>query len=154
MAHERSGDIMARRVIRRIIGTLLGIIALNAFGGGIYGMMGAEGIPVVWLRGSPFTSYFIPSLVLFVVVGGLSLAAVIAVFAHWRHAHRIVTATVAVIFIWLAVQISIIGYVSWMQPAVAITAFIILVLGVIPIGVLHTAHPHAEADGRKRGAHQ
>jgi hypothetical protein len=134
---------MARRVIRNIIGTLLGILALNAFGGGVYGMMGAGGIPVAWLHGSPFTSYFIPSLILFAVVGGFSLAASIAVFSHSRHAHRLVTATVAIIFIWIGVQVTIIGYVSWMQPAVAITAFIILVLCISPIGVLHGGDVHA-----------
>jgi hypothetical protein len=142
---------MARRVIRRIIGTLFGIIALNAFGGGVYGMMGAKGIPVAWLHGSPFTSYFIPSLILFVVVGGFSLAASIAVFTHSRHAHRLVTATVAIIFIWIGVQITIIGYVSWMQPAVAITAFIILVLGIFPIGALHGGDAHTGAHTGKEG---
>ena len=138
---------MARRVIRSIIGVLLGIIALNAFGGGVYGMMGAEGVPVTWLEGSPFNSYFIPSLILFLVVGGLSLAAAVAVLLHSHHAHGLVTTAVAVIFIWLAVQISIIGYVSWMQPAVAITAFIILVLALVPAGVLHRheARPSAGA---------
>lgn len=138
---------MARRVIRSIIGVLLGIIALNAFGGGVYGMLGAEGIPVTWLEGSPFYSYFIPSLILFLVVGGLSLAAAVAVLSHSHHAHGLVTTAVAVIFIWLAVQISIIGYVSWMQPAVAITAFIILVLALVPAGVLHRheARPSAGA---------
>ena len=138
---------MTRRVIRSIIGVLLGIIALNAFGGGVYGMMGAEGVPVTWLEGSPFNSYFIPSLILFLVVGGLSLAAAVAVLLHSHHAHGLVTTAVAVIFIWLAVQISIIGYVSWMQPAVAITAFIILVLALVPAGVLHRheARPSAGA---------
>jgi len=144
---------MARRVIRSIIGTLFSIMALNAFGGGVYGMMGAEGIPVAWLHGSPFTSYFIPSLILFVVVGGFSLAASIAVFTHSRHAHRLVTATVAIIFIWIGVQVTVIGYVSWMQPAVAITAFIILILALVPTGVLHrhSANPSTDAPEGKTG---
>ena len=32
--------------IRVVLGTLLAFLALNAFGGGIYGLMGAEGVPV------------------------------------------------------------------------------------------------------------
>lgn len=144
---------MARGVIRSIIGTLLGIMALNAFGGGVYGVMGAEGIPLAWLHGSPFTSYFIPSLILFVIVGGFSLAASIAVFTHSRHAHRLVTATVAIIFIWIGVQVTVIGYVSWMQPAVAITAFIILILALVPTGVLHrhNANPSTDAPEGETG---
>ena len=58
------------KIIRIILGTLLAIIALNALGGGFYGMMGAKEIPIEWLKGSPFKSYFIPALFLFVVVGG------------------------------------------------------------------------------------
>ena len=140
---------MTRRVIRSIIGVLLSIIALNAFGGGIYGMMGAEGIPVAWLEGSPFPSYFIPSLILFLVVGGITLAAAVAVFTHSHFAHRFVTTAVAVIFLWLAVQVSIIGYASWMQPAVAITAFIILVLALMPFGVLHRQNARPSTDALK-----
>ena len=68
-------------LIRYVLGALLVFVALNAFAGGFYGMSGAEGVPVEWLSGTPFSDYFIPSLILFVVVGGSSLVA--AVFSHW-----------------------------------------------------------------------
>jgi hypothetical protein len=81
---------------------MLTVLALNAFGGGWYGMAGAEGIPLEWLQGSPFQSYFLPSLILFVVV------------------------------VWLAVQLVIIGYVSWMQPATAAAGLLALALARSP----------------------
>jgi hypothetical protein len=62
---------------RYVLGSLLAFGALNAFAGGYYGMSGAEDVPKEWLEGSPFDDYFIPGLVLFVVVGGSSLAATI-----------------------------------------------------------------------------
>ena len=67
--------------LRYLLGGLLAFGAINAFGGGYYGLSGAEGVPTEWLEGSPFSDYFIPSLVLFTVVGGSFLFAAIAVFS-------------------------------------------------------------------------
>jgi hypothetical protein len=114
--------------IRSVLGSLLAFLALNAFGGGIYGMLGAEGVPTDMLRGSPFETYVVPSIVLFVAVGGSMLAASVLVFRRWRHAQWAVAASMGIVFVWLAVQVSIIGYTSWLQPAVAIAAIVVLFL--------------------------
>jgi len=115
-------------VTRYTLGILLLLIALNAFGGGYYGIAGARNIPVEWLQSSPFRNYFIPSMVLFVVVGGLSLVSAILVFKRHRLARKLSFFTVIIILCWLAVQVAIIGYVSWMQPATTIAALLILFL--------------------------
>lgn len=117
-----------RKFVRYFLGTLLAFLALNAFGGGYYGMAGAEGVPLELLEGSPFNSYFIPSLILFLVVGGVSFFASIAVFARWGFARKASFLAALVVFGWLVVQVAIIGYASWMQPATAVAATIILVL--------------------------
>ena len=106
--------------IRYALGGLLAFGALNAFAGGYYGMAGAEGVPKEWLEGSPFDDYFIPSLVLFVVVGGSFLAAAIAVFAKLAVARAAAFGAGAIVLGWLAVETAMIGYVSWMQPATTI----------------------------------
>ncbi len=116
--------------IRAILGTLLAFGALNAFGGGYYGLAGAKGVPTQWLAGSPFTSYFIPSLILFVIVGGSLLAASVAVFAAWRWASRMTVAAALIVLGWITVQIAIIGFVSWLQPVTAITG--VILLGLAP----------------------
>lgn len=116
------------KLIRFSLGFLLAFAALNAFGGGYYGMAGAEGVPLEWLEGSPFHNYFIPGLILFVVVGGVFLFASVGVFVRFRFARKISFLAVVVVFGWLAVQLSIIGYVSWMQPVTALTAVVILIL--------------------------
>jgi hypothetical protein len=115
-------------LIRNVLGVLLALGALNAFGGGYYGLSGAEGVPTEWLAGSPFVDYFVPSLILFVVVGGTLLAATIAVFAGWHGARLLALGAGTITVGWLAVQVAIIGYVSWMQPTTAIFAFIVLAL--------------------------
>ena len=113
-------------VTRYTLGILLLLVALNAFGGGYYGMAGAENVPIEWLQGSPFRSYFIPSLFLFFVVGGLSLVSAILVFKRHRIARKLSFFTAIIILCWLAVQVALIGYVSLMQPATASAAMLIL----------------------------
>ena len=116
------------RAIRYGLGGLLALVALNAFGGGYYGVTGAQGVPREWLVGSPFSSYFIPGLFLFVVIGGSFLAAAIAVFSHDRSARRLSVLVGVLVLAWIAIQIAIIGYVSWMQPATALAGVLVLVL--------------------------
>jgi hypothetical protein len=116
---------------RYLLGGLLAFGALNAFGGGFYGLSGAEGVPLELLEGSPFRTYFVPSLILFVVVGGSFLSAAIAVFARFRIARLSAQCAGGVVLIWIVVQVSIIGYVSWMQPATAAAGLAILGLSLL-----------------------
>ena len=107
---------------------LLAFGAVNAFAGGYYGMAGAEDVPKEWLEGSPFENYFIPGLVLFVVVGGSFLAAAIAVSARLPVARTVASAAGAIVLGWLVAETAIIGYVWWMQPATTIGGLLILLL--------------------------
>ncbi len=129
-----------RSWIRFLLGGLLAFGALNAFGGGFYGLSGAEGVPVELLEGSPFRTYFVPSLILFAVVGGSFLFAAIAVFARFRIARLSALGAGGVVLIWIGVQVGIIGYVSWMQPVTAAAGLAILVLSLLLPG------PGAPAD--------
>lgn len=114
--------------IRRLLGALLTFGALNAFAGGYYGLSGAEGVPREWLAGSPFTDYVLPGAILFMVVGGALALAATMVFSRHRHARAGAFAAAGVLLVWIAVQVAIIGYVSWMQPATFAAGLLILVL--------------------------
>jgi hypothetical protein len=118
-------------VARYLLGGLLAFGALNAFGGGYYGLSGAEGVPVELLEGSPFRSYFVPSLILFVVVGGSFLLAAIAVFTGSPMARLSALGAGVIVLIWIVVQVSIIGYVSWLQPVTAIGGLLVLLLACL-----------------------
>ena len=118
-----------KNFIRIFLGTLLAIIALNAIGGGCYGLAGAASVPQEWLEGSPFHSYFIPGLILLVVVGGSTLFASVAVFRKASWAPLLSMITAIILFGWIITQLLIIGYVSWMQPAIFSSAAVILLLG-------------------------
>ena len=116
------------RIIRYTLGTLLGFAALNAFGGGYYAISGAKGVPLEWLQGSPFESYLVPGLILFGIVGGAFLVASVAVLRRLRFAKSATYSSVLIVSVWLLVQMVIIGYVSWMQPATAAVSLIIFFL--------------------------
>lgn len=116
------------RITRYTLGGLLLLLAVNAFGGGLYGMAGAQDIPVEWLKGSPFKTYFMPSLILFLFVGGSALTAAILVFKRHIMARNAVFICVLIVMVWLITQVAIIGYVSWMQPTTAMTTVLILLL--------------------------
>ena len=116
------------KTVRYALGISLFLVALNAFGGGYYGMTGAKNVPVEWLDGSPFSNYIVPSFILFAIVGGSALFAAIAVFRKMKNARKSAFTAGLVILVWIAVQVSIIGYVSWMQPATTIAGILILFL--------------------------
>ena len=117
--------------IRLLLGGLLAFGALNAFAGGYYGLSGAPGVPREWLAGSPFTDYFIPSLILFVLVGGMLALAAVMVFRRHRLARAGAAATGVVVLLWIIVQVAIIGYVSWMQPATCAAGLLVLLLAFL-----------------------
>lgn len=120
-----------RPLIRYPLGGLLAFGAANAFAGGYYGLAGAEGVPTEWLEGSPFRDYYVPSLILLTIVGGSLLFAAITVFARLRIARWAALSAGVVLLGWITVQVAIIGYVSWMQPATAIGGLLVVVLAWI-----------------------
>ena len=81
-----------------------------------------------WLAGSPFSDYFIPSLSLFVLVGGVLLVAALAVIGRRQSGRVSALAAGAVLLVWIAVQVAVIGYVSWMQPVTFAAGVAVLML--------------------------
>ena len=120
--------IIKENAVRIPLGIILSLLALNALAGGYYGMAGAENVPLEWLEGSPFKSYFLPSLFLFLVIGGSCILAAILLFNHHRYAQKVAFSCGILVLLWIITQVSIIGYVSWMQPTTAIVGMIILLL--------------------------
>jgi hypothetical protein len=118
-----------KKVAKNGLGILLLFVALNAFAGGYYGLAGAKGIPLEWLARTPFSNYTIPSVILIVAVGGSSLLGGISVLARTRHCMLFAIVAGIVMLIWIAVQLSMIGYVSWMQPAIALCGLVTTLIG-------------------------
>ncbi len=68
--------------VRVVLIMLDAVVAVTAVGGGIALAAGLEGerYPAQWLKGTPFSSYLIPGLILAVVVGGSAAAAAALTF--------------------------------------------------------------------------
>lgn len=118
------------RASRIALSAFLAFFATMAFGGGMYGLTGAPDVPVEWLAGSPFETYFVPSLILFVVVGGSFMVAAIAVFFATTWARNAVFTCAAVVLTWIAVQLAIIGYTSFLQVIVAAVGALLLLTAI------------------------
>jgi len=75
---------MKHKLVRIALVVLEAFVALSAVAGGIALLTGtfAQGIPVAWLQGTPFSDYTIPGLVLAIVVGGGMGVAAVTVFIH------------------------------------------------------------------------
>ena len=93
------------------------LMAANAVGGGIYGLSGAKDVPTAWLEGSPFHTYTVPSLFLLTVIGGGMVVATAAWLLRRRIAPWLSLGMGVILMSWIAAQVAIISYVSWMQPA-------------------------------------
>ena len=109
-------------------------LSLSALGGGLALILGPRGeiipLPLGLLNGSVFATYFLPGLVLFLVLGLGSMA---AAWITWRGHRRGPLATITTGFallIWMGVEIFIVGYSNQppLQP-------IYIALGVSLVGI-------------------
>lgn len=114
--------------MRYALAAILAFVALNAIGGGVYGVMGARDVPREWLRGSPFSNYLVPTLILIAAVGGSSLWACLAVLRGLPSAVFACYASGVILLAWIASQVAIIGFVSPLQPAFFAFGVLILLL--------------------------
>jgi hypothetical protein len=102
-------------------------LAISAIGGGIGLLVGAADLPQEWLDDTPFASYAIPGIILAVVVGGAWLIASLALYSRYRFAPFASLLAGTLQLGWFAVQVAMLGYISWMQPFIGALAVIVIV---------------------------
>ena len=91
-------------------------------------------IPVAWLEGSPFENYFIPGLILLLVLGVYPLIALYSVWTRRSWSWPVVMPVGPALIFWIGVQISIIGYHPWppLQLFYGLLGVFLLVLTLLP----------------------
>ncbi|GIW03716.1 MAG: hypothetical protein KatS3mg059_0336 [Thermomicrobiales bacterium] len=102
------------------------LIGLRASAGGIGLMINGLGMPRDQLEGTPFESYVIPGLILAAAVGG-SMA--VAAWTAWRpHPHAALASlgAGAILVTWIAVQVAMLGYLSWLQPVMFLAGLTVM----------------------------
>jgi hypothetical protein len=86
------------------------------------------GMPLPVLAGTPFDDFRIPGVLLAAVVGGSALAATGLLALGARRAAGAALVAGGVTLGWISVQVALIGYVSALQPLVALLGLALLVL--------------------------
>jgi hypothetical protein len=115
---HRAAYVTDRQRARRALLLLEALNGLDAVVGSVGLVGGGLRLPPEWLEGTPFRSYRPPGVVLGVAVGGSMLA---AAGVTWRRPGLAAPAAVAAGAVqcgWIVGQWLLVGYRSWMQPAV------------------------------------
>lgn len=107
------------------------LVGAAALGGGAYAFAGAPGVSTEWLKNSPFKTYLVPGLALFFVVGGSMLAAAGLLLADVGIARTVSLEAGIVLLAWVAAQVSVIGYRSWLQPVMGVVGLAVVVLSFL-----------------------
>ncbi|MDY0829726.1 hypothetical protein SK224_11405 [Microbacterium sp. BG28] len=109
-----------------LVSAVAGMIGLTA-GGGI-------GVPLGWLEGTPFTTYFWPGVILGVVVGGMQALAVIAQYRRYALAWGLQAAAGLVMMIWIFVELAMLLVWSPLHGIYFGTGLLQTVLAVLALG--------------------
>jgi hypothetical protein len=94
-------------------GVLLALLLMNGFGaivGGVGAMKDIMPFPDVWLRNTPFQSYFLPGLILFLAVGGTQLTAAYAILRRHTFARKAAILAGIVLTGWMSGELGLIGF--------------------------------------------
>ena len=96
------------------LGVLQAFVGVGAVAGGLALVLEPSGeslgTPIELLEKTPFATFLVPGIVLFIVNGLGSLAGAVASFARQRYAGEIAVALGAFLIAWILVQV------SWMAP--------------------------------------
>ncbi len=128
--------VSSKLVVRLLIGLAV-FGALSAAMGSVLGVaLNGAGVPLEYLAGSPFTSYFVPGLILGVVVGGTQAAAAIALFKGTDTALLVSAVAGFGMLTWIFVELAMIRQYSWLQTAYYAFGALELVLVLALLGIV------------------
>ncbi len=113
-----------------LVSALVGMVGLTV-GGGL-------GIPMEWIEGSIFSSYFWPGIILGVVVGGVQALALAAGYGRFRVVWGLHAAAGLTMMIWIFVEIAIMLVWSPLHGVYFVAGLLQTILAVLALG----AWPH------------
>ncbi|QAB19227.1 hypothetical protein Leucomu_09575 [Leucobacter muris] len=110
---------------------------------------GGLGIPLEWIEGSVFDSYFWPGVILGVVVGGAQVLALVGQYGRCRLAWGLHAAAGLVMMIWIFVEIAIMLVWSPLHGIYFVTGLLQTVLAVLALGAW--PGPFLDRDAKRGG---
>ena len=133
---------VSNQIVVRTLIVLVVFGALSALVGAVLAIAAnGAGVPLEYLKNSPFSSYFIPGLILGVVVGGTQLAAAIALLAKRGIALLLSAVAGFGMLIWIFVELAMIRQYFWLQGAYFILGSLELILVFALLGIFPAAGP-------------
>ncbi|MFN8333617.1 MAG: hypothetical protein U0U09_00730 [Cyclobacteriaceae bacterium] len=112
---------------------LLLLNGIGAFIGSIPMMLDPGGttsnIPLRYLEHSPFDSFLIPGIVLFVCNGVLSLIAFAALAFNWRFHGWLVLLQGVVLTVWIITQVIMLRELNFLQVSFGLIGIVLMMLG-------------------------
>ena len=122
-----------KRWLTYSLGALQAFIGITAIAGGfrlVSNPNGTSDIPIEWLNSAPFTNYFIPGLVLLIVIGFGNVLGGIFSFLIKRYAGGIAAILGAFLILFMTIEVWFVGLRTFLQPLYFILGAIVLVLGL------------------------
>ncbi len=111
---------MNSRALYLTLAVILSFVAIGALPAGYFMIAQPDGkalgMSLDFLKNSPFKSFLIPGIFLFIVNGLFNLIAAILCFAKNKYAAKIALALGVFMILWIIVQVYSIGLTSFMQP--------------------------------------
>ncbi len=131
------------RFMAYLLGAIQAFIGLTAIAGGFRLVSNPNGIPdfpIEWLTNSPFTNYFIPGLVLLIIIGFGNVLAGIVTFLRKRYTGSIAAALGIFLILYMTIEVLFIGLRNFLQPLYFILGVIELILGLKLVKLVKTIH--------------
>jgi len=137
-------------ITARVLIVLLFFIGLSALISGAMLFIAPDGHLVHWstdqLRGTPFSNYLIPGIILFTFIGIFPIFVGYGLLKHpnWAWPNLINPfkkrywawtaswAAAVIMLIWISVETALLGYISFLQPFIAGYGIILLILTFMP----------------------
>lgn len=115
--------------MKRILIAILGFLGITSVAGGSHLIItNGSGMPAAWLENSPFSSFFLPGIILVLIIGGLSIASSLFLIKNRPFQFELSAISGFGVLIWIFVQQYIIRQSSFLQIAYFGIGIIILIL--------------------------
>ncbi len=124
-----------RTVLRILVIVLLSINSMGALAAG-WGFIthpdgSAVGMNTSILKYSPFDNFLIPGIILFICNGIFSAIVLWGIFIHHRLAYLGVILQGIILYIWIAVQVVLLGFANWLHALFGFISVVLMICGYL-----------------------
>jgi hypothetical protein len=124
---------MKNKLLTYFLGAIQAFIGLTAIAGGFKLVSNPNGIPdfpIEWLSNSPFNNYFIPGLVLLIVIGFGNVLAGTVTFLRKGYSGSIAALLGIFLILYMTIEVWFVSLRNFLQPLYFILGVLVLILGL------------------------